>query len=200
MRFRMELARALVAKGQTARAMHELEQAERQNNVPSGPSNPSVPFRPSRRQLHLHAARAEYHLEKGEHATAESPARSLLQGATALRSPKHVAVARLLLARIALCRGSASASAEHARSGLEGLAQLPSPLIAWRLWFVLGTAHQKLGDPNAAATAFARALELTDPIERGLEDSRLRAVWASQHEVMQLHQAAAALPSTRARI
>lgn len=192
-RLRLELARAQAARGDVASAVAELERAERLDQRAEPASPASNQNRVTRRQLHLDAARAEYLLERADHAATELAARSLLRGATALGSPKHVARAHLLLARAALAGGKLDGARAEAAAGIAVVERHPLPLIAWRLYAILGAALRHTPDHFAAAAAVNRALELVDEIERGLDDTALRTTWSSSPGVRDL-RAAAALP------
>jgi DNA-binding winged helix-turn-helix (wHTH) protein/tetratricopeptide (TPR) repeat protein len=198
MRFRLELARARVARGDATSALDESAHPDRRNLYPKQPENSNRPLRAQRQQLHLYAARAEYHSAHGDHSAAQLAAETLLQAATELGSPKHVALARLLLARAALARGDAASAVEQASAGLAALVEHPIPLAAWKLYAVLGSAHRRAGDHAAANVAVARALELVDQIERGLDDASLRAIWTSSRELRELR--ATASPKHRAAV
>jgi DNA-binding winged helix-turn-helix (wHTH) protein/tetratricopeptide (TPR) repeat protein len=195
MRFRLELARAHAARGDVASAVDELEHAERLDLRAQRSSPSNDPTRVTRRQLHLYSARAEYLLERADHAAAEPAARALLRGATELGSPKHVALAHLLLGRAALARGDSDGARAAATAGIAVIERHPLPLIAWRLYAILGSSLGRTADHRAAAAAVARALELVEEIERGLDDAAMRATWSSSRGVRELR--AAATPSPR---
>jgi len=191
MRLRLELARAHAARGDVANAVDELGHAERldQRAQRSSPSND--PSRVTRRQLHLYSARAEYLLERADHAAAQPAARALLRGATQLGSPKHVALAHLLLARAALACGDSNGAETEAALGIRVIERHPLPLIAWRLYEILGSALQRTPDRGApAAAAVTRALELVAEIEQGLDDAAMRATWSNSRGVRYLRAAA----------
>lgn len=190
-RFRLELARAHVALGDTASALDQLAHADRLDPNPDT-GDGAYPTAAARRVwLHPCAARAEYHIERGEHAAAKPAAELLLQHATALGSPKHTALGHLLCARLALAARDLTSARVQANRGIDQVLAHPLPLVGWRLYELLGTACRQAGDAAAGSLAFSRALALVEQIEAGLKDAHLLAIWSSSRDVRALRAAAA---------
>ncbi|HTV23178.1 MAG TPA: hypothetical protein VMG12_31030, partial [Polyangiaceae bacterium] len=188
---RFQLARAHWALGDAASAHAEAARAEQL--VAARPARRGAPSVSSmRRQLQLDAAHGEYRVASGELAAAETIGERLLHGALERRSPKHVAIARLLLAQAALGLGRPDSAQRHALAGLEVLVERPIPLVEWRLLATLATALQQTNDANSAADALARASAVLDRIERSIDDDRLRERWANARAVRALRAAAPA--------
>jgi DNA-binding winged helix-turn-helix (wHTH) protein/tetratricopeptide (TPR) repeat protein len=196
MRFRLELARAHLAQGDAA-SKGDLDTPERLTPRDGSPNDGKPPLAAPRRQMHLEAARAEYQLERGDAAAAKPSAEALLRAATELGSPKHLELAHLLLARVALTTGDAKVALEQASTGIEVLSRHPMPLLGWKLYDVLASAHRRAGDAASAAVAAARALELIRQIENGLDEPALRALWSRSRAVREL-EVANPPPFTRA--
>jgi len=195
---RFQLARAELGLGHAARARAEAARAEPLIGAPPGRRSGSASV-PGRRELQLEVAHAEYRVASGEPAAAEAIATRLLARAIERRSPKHVAIARLLLAEASLGLGQPDTAKRHASAGLDALAQRPIPLVEWRLLAALATAQRQTGDAGAAS-ALARALELVEQIERSVDEERLREVWASSRAVRALRVAAAPAAGVRAAV
>jgi DNA-binding winged helix-turn-helix (wHTH) protein/tetratricopeptide (TPR) repeat protein len=182
MLFRLELARAHLARGDVA-SQGEVDDPERLPPHEGPPSHGEQSFRAPRRQMHLEAARAEYQLERGDAAAAKRSAEALLEAARELGSPKYVELAHLQLARVALACGDAKTALEQASAGIDVLSERPMPLIGWKLYDVLAAAHRRAGDPASETAAAARALELVRQIEDGLDDPVLRTIWSRSRAV-----------------
>jgi tetratricopeptide (TPR) repeat protein len=193
LRLRLALALARCGRGDPTGAASELER--RDPIEPSSPAasagmHPASGRHPQATELESHAADAELQLARGDARAATIAAKALLQAATALGSPKHVELARLVLARAALIRDDVASALEHAHAGTALLVERPMPLIGWRLYDALGAAQRAAGDAAAATAAVTRALDLVDLIERGIEDPALRAIWSSSREVRELRAGA----------
>jgi tetratricopeptide (TPR) repeat protein len=182
MRFRLELARAHLARGDVA-SQGEVDDPERLPPREGPTSHREQSFRAPRRQMHLEAARAEYQLERGDAAAAKPSAEALLEAARKLGSPKYVELAHLQLARVALACGDAKTALEQASAGIDVLSERPMPLIGWKLYDVLAAAHRRTGDHASETVAAARALELVRQIEDGIDDPGLRTIWSRSRAV-----------------
>jgi tetratricopeptide (TPR) repeat protein len=142
----------------------------------------------------LEEAKGEYLLARGDHGGAESCGRSLLEMATRQHSPKHVAIARLLIAGAALGRGDSSAAELESKAGLDALRDHPTPLISWKLLAALGRARASGHGGAAALDASERALHIVKQITQSITDEGLREKWVGSAPVRELEsQVAAAL-------
>jgi DNA-binding winged helix-turn-helix (wHTH) protein len=186
---RFQLARAHGALGDGPLAQGAIARAERLLEAP--PAARGALATPSRRRLQLDAAQGEWRIASGELQSAETVAQRLLERALELRSPKHVAIARLLLAHAALGLARPDSAKQHAAAGLDALERHPIPLVAWKLHAALAAALRQTGAGSAATSELSRALELVEQIERSIDDERLRERWSGSRSVRELRAAAA---------
>jgi tetratricopeptide (TPR) repeat protein len=195
LRFQLAHAHASLGAGQVAQAA--LASAERLLEAAPAPCRASPVA--SRRPLQLAAAQGECRIARGELPSAEAVAQRLLDLALEVGSPKHVAIARLLLAQAALGLARPDSAKLHAAAGLDALVRHPIPLVAWKLHAVLVAALRQAQAGSAATSELRRALERVEPIERSIDDERLRERWSSLSLVREL-RAAAASASARAAV
>lgn len=186
---RLQLARAHSALGDGPLAQAAIARAERLLEAPPAARGDFVA--PSRRRLQVDAAKGEWLIASGELQSAETIAQRLLERAIELRSPKHVAIARLLLAQAALGLARPDSAKQHAAAGLDALERHPIPLVAWKLHAALAAALRQTGAGSAATSELGRALERVEQIERSIDDERLRERWSSSRPVRELRAAPA---------
>jgi predicted ATPase len=120
------------------------------------------------------AAQAEYWLARRKLDKAEEHTRLLLANAQENRVAKYVAIARRMMAEIAVARGDLNRAEEELAQSLEPYAAHPMPLVEWRSHLALGRLLAARSRPAAARQAFERAdillrglaATITDPTHR----------------------------------
>lgn len=186
---RFQLARAHAELGDVPLARAAIARAERL--LEASPAAYGASIMPSRRRLQLDVAEGECRVALGEWQRAELVAQRLLEHAIELRSPKHVAIARLLLARVELGLARPESAKQHAAAGLDAIERHPIPLVAWRLHAALAAALRQTNALGAATGELRRALELVEQIGRNIDDERLRERWSTARAVRELRAAVA---------
>lgn len=128
--------------------------------------------------LRLCVARAEGALAAGDRQEAARSAAALLEQAERHKAAKYVALARFLLARAALGAGDLPQAAQEGTLALGALSDRPCVLVSWRALALLGEVSTRLGDDEAARSAFMRSSEQVRFIATGVTDEKLpRRSW-----------------------
>ena len=70
----------------------------------------------------------------------------------------------------------ATAEAEL-KIAVAGLGEHPAPLVAWRVFAVLGRMYSKSGNATSARDAFTQSAAVIKGIAAGIDDERLRATF-----------------------
>jgi tetratricopeptide (TPR) repeat protein len=127
------------------------------------------------RDIRYHAGATEHWLSQGEVERADGHARKLLKNATRHQVPKYIATAHKLLGEIAAARGQLAEAERQLSAALDQLRTHPVPILAWKIYAVLGRLHLQLADDQSARAAFAQAAAIVDRIAAGLNDNTLRS-------------------------
>jgi serine/threonine protein kinase/tetratricopeptide (TPR) repeat protein len=133
--------------------------------------------------IRLEAATAGYWLRRKDLAQARKFAGRLLETAQEHGAHKYIAEAHRLLARIAIADGDPAQAEQEFALALEELDRYPVPLLEWRTHADLGRLKSKLGDPEAARKAYARAAEIIKACAASVTDEELRATFLNSPAV-----------------
>jgi tetratricopeptide (TPR) repeat protein len=186
----INLARAHLARGQLAEAESALTRAETFLEKSNAKPSASEDRRRSRERLYLLAAQAEHLLALGKFELGRRRGKALLELATELALPEHVAYARHLNARAELGLGNSEALIFELQAGLEALGARTLPLIRWKLLALLGAERLRVGDSAAAREAFTSAGQIVDQISTSIDEATLRAKWEASASVRKLREEA----------
>jgi tetratricopeptide (TPR) repeat protein len=152
--------------------------------------------------IRFQAATAEHCLSQGDPERAATHARLLLSNATRQWVPKYIAIAHRLLAELAIASGDYPGAAAELHASLEQLRSHPNPLVAWKVYVLLGRVRYHLGELEAAREAFSAAAAIVDRIAGSVTDENLRATFvnsAAVREVRDGSEGAASAAGTRGR-
>ncbi len=115
-------------------------------------------------------------------------ARQLAERAMSLFVNYHqvgkVALCELLLARIELAAGDASAARERCLTALQRLEEIDVPASTYQAYFLLGQAEEALDEPQAAIRTYRRAHERLENLRSHLRGEELKiAFLKDKHEI-----------------
>ena len=92
-------------------------------------------------------------------------------------APQFIPQLHVLLARAYLAHGDAMRAQMEAEQSQESAQQKGQRRVEGQAWRALGVIHAEAGREAQAELAFARSLELLEPLGDVLESARARAVW-----------------------
>ena len=124
--------------------------------------------------IRFHAAAAEFWLSLGKLDEAHKHASQLLENALCHGVPKYVATAKKILAEVSLAAGDRNVAVKELRSALFALGNRHAPLIAWRIYSVLGCALKESGDVEGMQEARAQSSRIIHAIASNISDDSLR--------------------------
>ena len=124
--------------------------------------------------LRLYAGLSTHHLSRGELDKAAGYARLLLESATRYEARKYIAVAHQLLAEAAIAQDNPAEAEMQLNTALNRLAGYPAPLVAWKIYSMVGRLRLHLSD-ESAAEAFEKASTIVQMIAANIEEEKLRA-------------------------
>ena len=99
-----------------------------------------------RYNIRLQAGTCEYWLSLGDLKQAGEYGRRLLEVATQYQARKYIAVARKLLAEIAMANGNFAGAKAEINAALDQLSQYPAPLVAWKTYATLARLQHEVSD------------------------------------------------------
>jgi len=141
--------------------------------------------------LRLYAGFSAHFLSRGELDKAAGYGRLLLESATRYEARKYVAIAHRLLAEAAIARHNLAEAETHLNTALDRLTGYPTPLVAWKIYSMLGRLRLPLSE-RSAAKAFEEASTIVQMIAANVEDEKLRAAFlhaATVREVLVMRSA-----------
>jgi len=138
-------------------------------------SNPKThPWMKWRYSTHLFASLAEYWLARGNPEKAAGFVERNMEIAIATTSRKYIAIGHRINAEIALSRLDLNAAEAHARRALALAERIRNPTQWWKTLALLGDILERMGRPDDALDARARADRVIRGIASGLADPQLR--------------------------
>jgi len=154
-----------------------------------------------RYDIRLQAATAEHwlaqaNLEKENPAVAQDNLEKARQFALSLRETalqyeahKYVAVAHLLLGKIAVAGDDLVEAEKQFAAAREELEKHPAPLVAWKNHVEVGRLKLRMNNHFASREAFARAAEIINSIAANTRDETLRSTLLSSSAVQEITKA-----------
>lgn len=136
-----------------------------------------------RYNIRLQAGKCEHALVEQDYERAEEYAVGLLKTASHYEARKYIAVAHKLLARIALGRGNLARAQTEINLALAELRNRPVPVVAWKVYALLGDLHARSSDDPAARNAYEQSAEIVKEIAANIYDDKLRETFLTSEAV-----------------
>jgi DNA-binding winged helix-turn-helix (wHTH) protein/predicted ATPase len=128
--------------------------------------------------LRLYAGLSTHLLSRGQFAKAAGYARLLLEAATRYEARKYIAIAHKLLAEAAIAGDNLAEAERQLNTALLQLAGYSVPLVAWRVYCMLGRVRLQMSH-GSTAEAFERAWAIVQMIAANVHEEKLRASFLS---------------------
>jgi DNA-binding winged helix-turn-helix (wHTH) protein/tetratricopeptide (TPR) repeat protein len=123
--------------------------------------------------LRLYAGMSTHSLSRGELDKGAGYARLLLEAATRYEARKYIVIAHKLLAEAAVSGDNLAEAETQLNAALLQLDRYSVPLVAWRVYCVLGRVRLQLSH-GSTAEAFERASSIVQMIAANVHEEKLR--------------------------
>jgi tetratricopeptide (TPR) repeat protein len=138
--------------------------------------------------LRLYAGLSTHLLSQGELDKAAGYARLLLDAATRYEARKYIVIAHKLLAESAIAGNNLAEAETQLTNALLQFAGYSVPLVAWRIYSMLGRVRLQLSR-GSAAEAFERASTILEMIAANVHEETLRASFLGSPAVREVFAA-----------
>ncbi len=129
------------------------------------------------------AARAEHWLRQGNLEKSREHARRLAETAAKHNARKYMVIAHQLLAEIAMADGDLAVAESELNGATTLLHGYPVPIVAWRVYAVLGRLRTAMNQTEKADEAFSEAGTEIRQIAGNIQDDKLRAIFLESEAV-----------------
>jgi tetratricopeptide (TPR) repeat protein/predicted Ser/Thr protein kinase len=136
--------------------------------------------------VRLQAKEADASLARGDLERARELGRALLENSTRHGPPKYVVAAHRILAEVATATGKLSEAEAELAAAIEILRTNPAPLVAWKIYALLGGVYRLKDDNQAAQEALHQAEAIIEQIASNIADDQLRSTFLNSPAVQQV--------------
>jgi tetratricopeptide (TPR) repeat protein len=135
--------------------------------------------------LRLYAGLSTHLLSRGDLDRAAGHAQLLLEAATRYGARKYVVIAHKLLAETAMAGDNLAEAEMQLNTALLQLAGYSVPLVAWRIYCMLGRVRSQLSH-GSTTEAFERASAIVKMIAANVHEEKLRASFLGSPAVQEV--------------